>query len=70
MMKTIENQGEKIRGRFYKHPVRLTALLYLKEALVKEKYELCPELIRTAREFGARSSEIQNLLEDPRRTPN
>ena len=44
MIKTIESQGERTRNRLYKHPVKLTALLYLKEALAKEKYELCPEL--------------------------
>jgi hypothetical protein len=49
------------------HPAKLTALLYLKEALLHERYEECLELIQTAREFGARESEIENLLEDSRR---
>ncbi len=51
------------------HPVKLTALLYLKQALLKEQYEMCPDLIAIAREFGAKEVEIQNLLEDPRRNP-
>ena len=52
-----------------KNPVKLTALLYLKEALRKQRYEQCAEFIATALEFGAHSQEIQELLEDPRRTP-
>ena len=53
-----------------KHPVKLTALLYLKEALLKQQYETCPELITVAKEFGAGEFEIQDLLEDPRRSPS
>ncbi len=40
-----------------KHPVKLTALLYLKEALLKQQYELCPDIITVAKEFGAASFE-------------
>ncbi len=52
-----------------KNPVKLTALLYLKEALRSQRYEQCTEFIAVAREFGAKSEEIQELLEDSRRTP-
>lgn len=52
-----------------KDPLRLTALVYLKEALLKERYEDCADIIAQAREFGATSSEINGLLEDPRRNP-
>ena len=52
-----------------KHPVKLTALLYLKEAILKERYENCAEIIAVAEEFGAAGYEIQDLLEDPRRSP-
>lgn len=52
-----------------KHPVRLTALLYLREALIQERYEDCAEFIRIACQFGARHYEIRNILEDPRRMP-
>lgn len=69
MLKTIQNPGEKKRGQAFKHPVKLTALLYLKEALLKEQYENCKELIAVAEEFGALPYEIQDLLEDPRRNP-
>lgn len=52
-----------------RNPVKLTALLYLREALVEERYEDCAGIIKIARQFGARRFEIQNLLEDPRRLP-
>jgi hypothetical protein len=52
-----------------RHPVKLTALLYLQEALKEERYEECAEFIRVAREFGAQPFEIQQLLEDRRRRP-
>lgn len=55
--------------RIAKHPVKLTALLYLRDALREERYEECAELIEIAHEFGAKPFEIQNLLEDPRRMP-
>ena len=52
-----------------RHPVRLTALLSLKEALRMERYEECREMIAIAKEFGASDWEIYYLLEDRRRTP-
>ena len=52
-----------------KDPVKLTALLYLREALLGARYEECPEFIRVAREFGAKDREIEELLEDARRMP-
>ncbi len=52
-----------------KDPVKLTALLYLKEAVLAQRYEQCPDFIRIAQEFGAQEMEINELLEDPRRTP-
>jgi hypothetical protein len=69
MIKTIENAGNYRRAEVLKHPVKTTALLYLKEALLSEAYERCPEIITFAREFGAAPFEITDLLEDPRRTP-
>ena len=51
-------------------PVKLTALLYLKDALLGERYEECAEFIAVAREFGAQPFEVQYLLEDPRRKPS
>jgi len=68
MLRTVEYP--KPKGRLaVKHPVKLTALLYLKEALLRENYEICAEVIATAKEFGAAEFEIRYLLEDPRRNP-
>ena len=57
------------RRRTSKHPVKLTALAYLREALLNEVYEECAFAIEVAKEFGAEDFEVQNLLEDPRRQP-
>jgi hypothetical protein len=69
MKKTTEPSVTREVRRIKKDPVKLTALLYLREALLNEAYEPCAEFIRVAQEFGAKDFEIQNLLEDPRRTP-
>ena len=53
-----------------RHPLRLTALLYLREALQQENYEECAFMIRTAMDFGAMRYEIEALVEDPRRMPS
>jgi hypothetical protein len=55
--------------RVNRHPVKLTALLTLREALREERYEECRDIIAIAKEFGARDFEIYYLLEDPRRRP-
>ena len=68
MLRTIPYTGS-ARAASAKHPLKLTALLYLKDALRKEQYEICGEVIALAKEFGATASEVQRLLEDPRRTP-
>lgn len=52
-----------------RHPVKLTALLYLREALLEERYEDCAQMIAIAQEFGAAPVEIKFLLEDARRLP-
>ena len=57
------------RRRTSRHPVKVTALVYLKEALLGEVYENCKLAIDIAKEFGAEDFEIRNLLEDPRRNP-
>ena len=69
MIKTIPQAGGPRRALVTKHPVKLTALLYLKEALAVENYEACAGIIQVAREFGAGDFEVQDLLEDPRRAP-
>ena len=69
MIKTMPNAGGRRTRRSY-HPVKLTALWYLKDALVREQYEKCADIIEVAKEFGAQPYEVQDLLEDPRRTPS
>lgn len=70
MIKIKQTIGFDRKSGLDRHPVKLTALLYLKEALLAERYEECLDVISTALEFGALRSEITALLEDPRRTPN
>ncbi|MBI4313553.1 MAG: hypothetical protein HY594_01930 [Candidatus Omnitrophica bacterium] len=50
------------------HPVALTALLYLQEALRREQYEACGAYVATAREFGAPELEIHGVITEPRRS--
>ena len=69
MIKTMP-PGEGKRTRKSGHPLKVTALWYLKEALVREQYEKCSEIVATAKEFGASDFEINLLLEDPRRSPS
>jgi len=42
--------------------LKLTALVYLKEALVNQKYETCQELIATARNLGIDEGEINAVI--------
>lgn len=42
--------------------LKVTALLYLKEALYKQKYEQCPELVQTAKRYGATTEDIQTVI--------
>ena len=62
-----------IAGKYQRRardPVKLTALIYLREALISERFEECAEFIAIAKEFGALDQEIRVLLEDPRRHPS
>jgi hypothetical protein len=42
--------------------LKTTSLLYIKEALCRERYEDCAELIRFAKEFGADQGEISGVI--------
>ena len=44
--------------------LKLTALLYLKEALNAQKFETCQELIDTAKNLGVESGEISAVITD------
>ena len=50
------------------HPVALTALLYLQEALRRERYEECAGHITVAQEFGATAVDVHGVLAEPRRS--
>ncbi len=69
MIKTMP-AGENKRTKSSSHPLKVTALWYLKEALVREQYEKCSEIVALAKEFGAAEYEVGDLLEDPRRSPS
>ncbi len=42
--------------------LKVTALLYLKEALLEEAYEGCAEFVQTAKDAGARQSEVRAVI--------
>ena len=42
--------------------LKVTALLYLEEALEREAYEECRELAASARAFGAKPEELKGVL--------
>ena len=70
MNPTLPSTGIARYRRRSRDPVKLTALIYLREALIAERYEDCTDFIAIAKEFGAYDAEIRALLEDPRRHPN
>lgn len=47
---------------FQAHPVKLTALSYLQDALLEERYEEMKEFVEIAKEFGANVWEIRKAL--------
>ena len=42
--------------------LKTTALLYLREALDNQQFEQCPTFVQTAKRFGARPSEVRQVL--------
>jgi len=44
--------------------LKATALIYLRDALDKQAYEQCPDLIQQALNFGAQKGEIQQVIAD------
>lgn len=53
------------KNRFQdREALKVTALDYLKDALVNEEYEQCSELIRLAKEFKASADEVRAVLFD------
>ena len=70
MNPTLSPTGLARYRRRTRDPVKLTALIYLREALIAERYENCADFIAIAKEFGALDDEIRVLLKNPRRHPN
>lgn len=69
MKPTVRSRARPGVRRVKRNPIKQTALLYLREALLGERYEQCAELISWAHELGAQDFEVEDLLEDPRRVP-
>jgi hypothetical protein len=44
--------------------LKVTALLYLKEALIAQEYESCQELVDTARKLGVNPGDISAVIAD------
>ena len=44
--------------------LKLTALVYLKEALIAQEYETCQELIDTAKKLGIGPGDISAVIAD------
>ena len=46
----------------YDRVLKVTSLLYFKDALLNQRYEDCAELIRAAKSFGAQPGEISRII--------
>ncbi len=44
--------------------LKLTSLIYFEEALSKEAYEQCTELLKVIKELGVAPEEIQRLIKE------
>jgi len=57
----IERNGQE--ALFFEHPVKMTALLYLREVLQKQQFDECDDIICIARAFGAQDQDIDEIIE-------
>jgi hypothetical protein len=46
------------------HPVLLTALMYLRDALKQERYEDCDDFIAIAKDYGVHYWDLHRILTD------
>lgn len=46
----------------YDRVLKVTSLLYFKDALLNQRYEDCAELIHAAKSFGAQPGEIGRII--------
>jgi hypothetical protein len=44
--------------------LKATALIYLKDALAKQEFEQCPDIIQSALNFGADKAEVAKVIAD------
>jgi len=61
-MTTTMIQNQEQWNEVRRHPIALTALIELCEALVYERYEEVRDMIEIAKDFGASDWEIRELL--------
>jgi hypothetical protein len=62
MNRNIIPQNEQNKPQVFSEVLQITALQRLKEALVREEYELCPALIRSAKKRGVDEAGIRSFL--------
>lgn len=55
-----QNQNKQLVGS--NEVLKTTSLLYLKEALKNQEYEICAELVQEARNYGATQGEVSAVL--------
>ena len=68
MIKATKNGGRSPRkDRTVPSPFQLTALLYLQQAILSERYEMCREIIDAAEDIGVPEFDIHDVLESPTR---
>ena len=67
MKENIVFKNEKKKSIARDEVLKVTSLLYFKEALFNEEYEDCKELIRLAKWFGARKGDIRRVIADSNR---
>jgi len=60
----MKNQVLNNRNKTADNVLKATALVYLKEALLKEDYEHCALLAAQVRKYGASESEIKTILNE------
>lgn len=62
MQNKILFNSKKIGNVNRNRALKLTSLLYLKEALIKQEYEQCAHIIKQAKKFGANQAEIKKII--------
>ena len=63
-MRTVENNAtlNEEQAVTSNEIFKVTALLYLKEALLAQEYESCKELVEIAKKFGVQQGEIDEAI--------